>query len=523
MKKLLALVLLFILVGCEVNDERVTDEQKLTKWNLLGEEEVLEDIDGIDYLKFNGIDYASVSDLADLMSFNFLSNKWRMTKFTYEYKEDHLYMSQKSENVVMKFYYDGKVVYDTKQFYLSDFDGFKDKGVLDSFDDVNSIDIDGSVEYPKYFSPVPDSQRPEKRFEYHKEIDINDFGLEAVYEDELYMPVHLISFLFNGFQGLNYTVKDDVFHVTEYDDYGTVIPNNKIALNDEMKEYYIGFFDFLYNEYYFSKDVYLDLYNELKDDTYTDMRAATTYDEFYKSFFAMLSVLKDHHTYKGYISQSEPEIESAYWDMRDNHFSSGNLPVGYYSYSFDYEMLEDTLWIKLGTFSEGYSDEIQELIDLNEPKALIIDIRGNTGGYSHHCYNTVGTIANEFSTYEKDQEGYKSAYFIEMQDDHWYEGDVYVLTTEMSFSAASQFTQIVKDNELGTIVGEPHGGGHSSVIPVFLPDGSILHMSVAKVGMIGKLGNWIDFGTEPDVYVKDEFIDGKDQILETTLALINEQ
>jgi len=54
-----------------------------------------------------------------------------------------------------------------------------------------------------------------------------------------------------------------------------------------------------------------------------------------------------------------------------------------------------------------------------------------------------------------------------------FDGNLYVLIGNKTFSMASWFAAIVKDNGLGTLIGEPTGGSsisHTSGIPIKLKD-----------------------------------------------------
>ena len=117
---------------------------------------------------------------------------------------------------------------------------------------------------------------------------------------------------------------------------------------------------------------------------------------------------------------------------------------------------------------------------LNEIENIILDLRFNTGGYSKHIYDFLGffDIENykELLTYtrwvyrlreeaypEKNEEnsylmiyeeGHKNLLYYR-HTDTLFDGNLYVLTGSESFSLGSWLPAIVKDNNIGMVIGEP--------------------------------------------------------------------
>lgn len=124
-------------------------------------------------------------------------------------------------------------------------------------------------------------------------------------------------------------------------------------------------------------------------------------------------------------------------------------------------------------FNDEYVNCLKEMF--TEVKAegienVCVDLRENGGGNS--------LVANEFIRY-LDVDSYKDIGMVwrlgffeyeadggETQnvryDDLLFKGNVYILTSQYTFSAAMDFTQYITDNNLGTVIGEPCGNSPNS-------------------------------------------------------------
>lgn len=197
---------------------------------------------------------------------------------------------------------------------------------------------------------------------------------------------------------------------------------------------------------------------------------------------------------------------------------------------------------------------------------LIIDIRQNIGGFRPNAINLFTYIANQpfkqrvsetIKTLELPEKAYVTRTYLETktyltnrfkdnkQNNYWkittdteaesymnpnknrFKGKVYVLTSGMTFSAASAFALNAKNNDDITLVGEETGGGyyfHIGEFPVFyqLPNSKItLLISLIKIEHFVKDSSIPKgSGVPPDVYVPttlDDVISGKDSQLDYIL------
>lgn len=160
----------------------------------------------------------------------------------------------------------------------------------------------------------------------------------------------------------------------------------------------------------------------------------------------------------------------------------GDVPVE----SVDsYFMLNDhTGYISIESFGENtYPEMLVALANLNMRgmKDLIIDLRGNRGGYMQ----TAIQMVNEFLP--EDQlivytEGRKSA-----REDYLTDGrgafqqlPLIVLIDEGSASASEIFAGAIQDNDRGTIIGRRSFGKGLVQQPIEFKDGSIVRLTIAR-------------------------------------------
>ncbi len=197
--------------------------------------------------------------------------------------------------------------------------------------------------------------------------------------------------------------------------------------------------------------------------TYTldDFVSLEEYEEFIKSYFE--------------LPDEEEETPFVYYEI-DEEKSVAILTLTQCEYN--------------GVYRNCVKKMFQEVKEKNI-KNVAVDVRGNGGGDSR--------VANEFIKY-------LSVYrftdcpsdwrwrFLTISDNGYrkntpyknllFEGNVYVLTNRKSFSAAMDFAQIIQDNKLGKVVGEPpanDANGYGEIVVFSLPNTGIsLQISTKK-------------------------------------------
>ena len=155
-----------------------------------------------------------------------------------------------------------------------------------------------------------------------------------------------------------------------------------------------------------------------------------------------------------------------YYNLQDKYLPSDNSNDDYVYYEIDEEKSLAILTLKHCWTSDHYRDVLREMfteINTKKIKNLAIDLRGNGGGDTYVVnelfkYLPIDTyyqgdsfrkIRWNFLTFDQGGKT-KNKRVAELE----FDGNLYVLTDEDSFSSAMLFTEMVVDNGLGKVIGE---------------------------------------------------------------------
>jgi len=159
------------------------------------------------------------------------------------------------------------------------------------------------------------------------------------------------------------------------------------------------------------------------------------------------------------------------------------IPIN--SVETSYMITPEIGYIKITRFSATTMDEYKEAmteLQKNELNGLILDLRGNSGGY----LRTAVDLADQFlenakmivytkGRYEDDYTEYKST-----KKGNYEKGKLVVLIDEGSASASEIVTGAVQDWDRGLVIGRRSYGKGLVQRPYALPDGSYMRLTVAR-------------------------------------------
>ncbi len=194
-----------------------------------------------------------------------------------------------------------------------------------------------------------------------------------------------------------------------------------------------------------------------------------------------------------------------------NHITK-NEEESFVSYKIDSSHNLAILTLNSCKYNNEYKECLQEMfqeVKANKIPYVVVDLRNNGGGNS--------LVANEFmkylnvETYQDMSSRRRLGFFMtnegggvlnnKIYSDLVFDGEVYLLTSTATFSSAMDFTMLIKDNHLGTTVGEAPGNSANSFgeITYFkLPNsGLYMQISTKKWNRIDQIGAG-DF-IEPDI------------------------
>ncbi len=159
------------------------------------------------------------------------------------------------------------------------------------------------------------------------------------------------------------------------------------------------------------------------------------------------------------------------------------IPI--YSLDAAYMVTPTTAYIKLNRFAVQTDEEFKEALDslkkTNNVENLILDLRGNGGGY----LNTAIDIADEFLGKDKlvvftEGKRFPKTEYKATEKGDFEKGKLIILIDEGSASASEIVTGAVQDWDRGVVVGRRSFGKGLVQRQFMLPDSSMIRLTIAK-------------------------------------------
>jgi carboxyl-terminal processing protease len=166
----------------------------------------------------------------------------------------------------------------------------------------------------------------------------------------------------------------------------------------------------------------------------------------------------------------------------DFNIKRDKIPI--YSVDTGY-MVEDKIgYIKISRFAATTYDEFLEKLDdlqIAGMESLILDLRGNPGGYLNAAINICDEFLKEgkLIVYTEGRSRPKDSAYATGQGD-FEKGDLVILVDEGSASASEIVSGAVQDNDRGTIIGRRTFGKGLVQEQVELADGSAVRLTIAR-------------------------------------------
>jgi len=155
-----------------------------------------------------------------------------------------------------------------------------------------------------------------------------------------------------------------------------------------------------------------------------------------------------------------------------------------YSIDIAYMANKTTGYIKINQFSsttnEEFDKSIEELLNQNM-KNLIIDLRGNAGGYLNSAVYIVDEILDKdkLIVYTEGRKSKKEKYFS-TDEGKLTQTKIAILIDEWSASASEIVAGAIQDNDRGTIIGRRSFGKGLVQNQIPLSDGSAIRLTIAR-------------------------------------------
>lgn len=169
------------------------------------------------------------------------------------------------------------------------------------------------------------------------------------------------------------------------------------------------------------------------------------------------------------------------------------------------EMIDDNVgYIKVKAFEEHVADDFtKKLKELQNEgmKGLILDLRGNPGGYMSECVGLVSnfidkgeTIVTTIDKYGEEEKNLSKGGIAK-------DLPLVVLVDGDSASASEVVAGAIRDYKVGTLIGETSFGKGIVQVPVSQPDGGALKITISKY-YTPNGENIHGTGIKPDIEVK---------------------
>jgi hypothetical protein len=252
---------------------------------------------------------------------------------------------------------------------------------------------------------------------------------------------------------------------------------------------------------------------------------------------AMLSELRDvhvslsagarHYRYTGFDNRPaffDPAVVAYYVTDRGGALN-GHMLFGHAAPDVGY------VWI-LNFSGSGLDVDIDTaLARLVDARAMIIDVRDNTGGQRSNVLTVAGRFADRDRAYGfrqfRNGPGHSDlsspeALIVSPSGSRRFHGPVAVLTNRHSTSAAEDFVLAMRALPNVTIVGDSTAGGSGNSSPRELPNGWTYRFPTAMLYDEGHV-SFEEIGLVPDIWVRGsagELAAGRDAPLDTALAVV---
>ena len=210
---------------------------------------------------------------------------------------------------------------------------------------------------------------------------------------------------------------------------------------------------------------------------------------------------------------------------------------------FEWRMLPGQVaWVALNGFDDDTAADayLRHFPEIRQAKAIVFDLRRNGGGNSHVGFRVLSTLTDKpYATSQWSSRSYVPSWrawrrlqqpLVESTQaspdpERLYKGQVVVLTSGQTYSAAEDFTSAFKAMKRGVVMGEATGGSTGQPLMVPLPGGGMARICTKR----DKLPDGTEFigkGIAVDVPVTETVSGvraGRDEVLEAALAWLKAQ
>ncbi len=391
--------------------------------------------------------------------------------------------------------------------YEMEFNAQTDKIYFNDFDIIDNLNVESKSEYISDIKLV-DVEIPKQ--DYAHEIDLKDYDLDIVLEENsYYIPLYLANLFFTGSYMNVYEMDDKIYlldnstDLTELTDSFEGEPSNiESNIKAHTTKYLALYFDHFYGlKNFHDVDSYSD---ELKKYNIDEQETA---GKFYQKIDEFLMRRDDLHTSlvtagyrnKNYVNSTEYLKDEKINDFRDSYIDNVCYDK---KYEINYEIPNDgTMVITINSFSEKTKDLIGPIMNLAKNyDDIIFDLSCNSGGLVVAVLEVLVYLTDQPIpvSYLNPVTGTTQTEYYQSSANKYLAKNYYLYTSKVTYSAANLFTSIFKDMKLGAIMGGNSSGGAAAITYTVLPDGAIITNS-SNLVFVNENSEVIEDGINVDI------------------------
>lgn len=349
-------------------------------------------------------------------------------------------------------------------------------------------------------------------------LDLSEYQIELKkVGDDYLVPSYLLQFVLSSYEDKLY------YNGTSFDYFNLMMSNksiktnNKISYTPELIDYATRFNMMIFDNFYGLKDY--------KPDYRQQLQATNDIDEYANDFSNFVLGLDDKHTmvidygFGDYADQ--PTVEEDKEIEKEIKYSEKVGCTGAELAVESEPLSDDTLYVAVNSLMDHQlADEYLQTVNSETTKSydnIVLDLRCNNGGYVFNAFVLLYPFTNEevVANYSDLTGGQiKFSYTKKDQEADVVKSKLYVLTSDLTFSAANEAALLFKENEIGTIIGEQSGGGAAPVSAYNSPNGAYMLMSSGMMLSTSEEGEITENGIPVDYQIDIEYDTYKQDVLE---------
>ncbi|WP_280135671.1 S41 family peptidase [Mycoplasmopsis bovis] len=370
------------------------------------------------------------------------------------------------------------------------------------------------------------------------EFDLKKYNINILKgKDDLYLPQILLNQVILNESNIQTYFNEDVFNIFRFAESlaGTgpinlkMSPKNNVKnIPDGLRNFQLKYYPFLFDYYYGIKLDKNKSYKEFFNNYKTDILSNDS-DTHYLSTKKIISDLDDPHTaYKldGYYDKSRNLSSQQIANKKrtnDQIEISNQLQKYYFKNNTEYQNVytpdNKTSVISFKAFEEDSASHIEKSLKEAKEKGvknIVFNLTLNGGGFIGAAFEIMGFMTDKpFKSYTYNPlSGEKKIELIQSKYPK-YDFNYYVLTSPYAFSAGNIFPQMVKDNNVGKVIGYKTFGGASAISYAILPTGDIIQLSSNTV-FTDKHFRTTEFGIEPNFKFKYDLSKNPEKLYDLT-------